>query len=52
VNFKLLQAAGYVTTAFSISWAIYFVPEYFWLEKITADSSAGLLNLMGIVAYS
>ena len=52
VNFKLLQAAGYVAAAFSISWAIYFVPEYFWLEKITADWSAGLLNLMGIVAYS
>jgi len=52
VNFKLLQAAGYLTAAFSISWAIYFVPEYFWLEKITADWSAGLLDLMGIVAYS
>lgn len=52
VNFKLLQAAGYVTAALSISWAIYFVPEYFWLEKITADWSAGLLNLMGILAYS
>src|SRR3989304_9144737 len=52
VNFKLLQAAGYVTAAVSISWAIYFAPEYFWLEKIPADWSAGLLNLMGIVAYS
>ena len=52
VNFKLLQAAGYVTAALSISWAIYFVPEYFWLEKITADWSAVLLSLIGTAAHS
>ena len=52
MNIKLLQAAGYVAAALSISWAIYFVPEYFWFEKLTADWSAGLLNLIGVVAYS
>lgn len=42
----------YVTIAATLSAALYYLPDYFVLEKATADHSATLLNWIGIPARS
>jgi len=45
INFMI-----YVLLAASISLSIYYLPDYYFLELITAQHSAIVLNLMGIQA--
>ena len=42
----------YAVVAAGLAAGLYYLPDYFVLEKITADSSAALLNLIGIPAQS
>jgi len=42
----------YVLIASALSILIYYLPNYYMLEKITADHSAALLNWIGISAKS
>jgi len=42
----------YVLIASALSILIYYLPNYYMLEKITADHSAALLNWIGISAES
>jgi exosortase/archaeosortase family protein len=42
----------YVAIAAALSVAFYYLPDYFLLEKITADHSAAALNWIGIPAAS
>ena len=42
----------YAVAAVALAAGLYYLPDYFMLEKITADSSAALLNLIGIPAES
>jgi len=42
----------YAVVAVGLAAGLYYLPDYFVLEKITADSSAFLLNLIGIPAES
>jgi len=47
-----LPVVRYLTIAAALSVALYYLPNYFVLEKITADHSAALLNWIGIPAAS
>jgi len=42
----------YVTVAVALSAGLYYLPNYFALEKMTADNSSALLNLFGIPAQA
>ena len=42
----------YVCIMVALSAGLYYLPNYFLLEKVTADHSAALLNWMGITATS
>ena len=45
--FQVLRILGIASTA---ALAVYYVPNYFWLEKIIADHSAVLMGLIGMKA--
>ena len=45
--FQVLRILGIAST---IALAVYYVPNYFWLEKIIADHSAVLMGLIGMKA--
>jgi exosortase/archaeosortase family protein len=49
---RLRDIAFYVTAMVILSVCFYYLPNYFFLEKVTADHSAVLLNWMGIPAVS
>ena len=49
---RLRDTAVYVLIAVALSAGLYYLPDYFVLEKITADHSAVLLNWIGIPAMS
>jgi len=49
---RLRDIAVYVFIAAALSASLYYLPNYFILEKITADHSAALLNWIGIAATS
>lgn len=49
---RLRSILQYVTIAVALSAGLYYLPDYFILEKVTADSSAALLTLLGIHAKS
>lgn len=42
----------YLAIAAALSLGLYYLPDYFFFEKVTADSSAALLNRIGIPADS
>ena len=42
----------YAAIATVLSFALYYLPDYFMLEKMTADHSAALLNWIGVPAAS
>lgn len=42
----------YIFLAITIVLLIYYIPDYFFLEKITADHSAFLLNMFGVDVQS
>jgi exosortase/archaeosortase family protein len=44
--------AQYLCAAVALSAALYYLPNYFIFERFTADSSAALLNWIGIAASS
>jgi len=47
---QLSQLARFAGIASTIAVALYYVPNYFFLEKITAEHSALLMELIGIKA--
>ena len=49
---KLRSIAVYAFIMVALSASLYYLPNYFILEKITADHSAALLNWIGIPAAS
>lgn len=49
---RLRRIVQYVAIAAVLSIALYYLPDYFIFEKITADSSMALLNWIGIPARS
>jgi len=49
---RLGSVIQYVAIAAALSAALYYLPDYFIFEKFTADSSAALLNWIGIGAGS
>jgi exosortase/archaeosortase family protein len=49
---RLRDVAVYVFVMAVLSAGFYYLPNYFFLEKITADHSAVLLNWIGIPAVS
>jgi len=49
---RLRDIVVYVFIAAALSASLYYLPNYFILEKITADHSAALLNWIGIPAAS
>jgi exosortase/archaeosortase family protein len=49
---RLRDVAFYVSAMAILSACLYYLPNYFILEKITADHSAVLLNWIGIPAVS
>jgi len=49
---RVRSIVQYVAIAAALSSALYYLPDYFVLEKITADHSAALLNWIGIPAAS
>jgi exosortase/archaeosortase family protein len=49
---RFQSAIQYVAIAVVLSSALYYLPDYFILEKMTADHSAALLNWIGIPAAS
>ena len=49
---QLRSVVQYVAIAAALSSAIYYLPDYFIIEKMTADHSAALLNWIGIPAAS
>ena len=42
----------YVAAFLGLALAIYYIPDYSLLEAMTAEHSAGILNVIGIPAYS
>lgn len=42
----------YIVIALAIVFIVYYVPDYFFLEKATADHTAFLLNLIGVSVQS
>ncbi len=42
----------YVTIAVALSAGLYYLPNYFILERLTAENSAALLSLLGVSAES
>ena len=49
---KLRDVAVYIVIMAALSAGLYYIPNYFTLEKITADHSAVMLNWIGIPATS
>jgi len=49
---RLGGVVQYVVIATALSAGLYYLPNYFVLEKVTADGSAELLNWIGISATS
>jgi exosortase/archaeosortase family protein len=49
---QIRPAVQYLTIAIALSLALYYLPNYFFLEKMTADNSAAVLNWIGIPAQS
>jgi len=49
---RLRSVIQYVAIASALSAGVYYLPDYFILEKITAGHSAALLNWIGIPAWS
>lgn len=49
---RLRDIVVYVFVMVTLSASLYYLPNYFVLEKITADHSAALLNWIGIPAAS
>jgi len=49
---QLRSILAYLAVASILSLTLYYLPDYFFLEKITADSSAAVLNWIGIPAQS
>jgi len=49
---KLSDIVVYVFEMVALSASLYYLPNYFLLERITADHSAALLNWFGISASS
>ena len=47
---RVWEIARFVGIASSIAVALYYLPNYFFLEKLTADNSAVLMGLIGIKA--
>ena len=49
---RMYGISEYVLVAVALAAGLYYLPNYFLLEKITADGSAALLNWIGIPAQS
>jgi exosortase/archaeosortase family protein len=49
-RYQAYTVARFVGIASAIAIALYYLPDYFFLEKITAEHSAVLMELMGIKA--
>jgi exosortase/archaeosortase family protein len=47
---RVWEIARFAGIASSIAVALYYLPDYFFLEKLTADHSAVLMGLIGIKA--
>jgi len=49
---RLRNVVLYLAVAAALSLGLYYLPNYFFFEKITADSSSAVLNWIGIPAQS
>jgi len=49
---QVKRVVQYFAIATALSLVLYYLPDYFFLEKMTADHSAALLNWIGIPATS